>query len=128
MNVYQRSAAVAAVLFLGLAVWSAFVPSHYQGNSCGTWVSPDLTDKAVADQVAQTRDVVQQSGALVDTTRLQALTAGLVVTKQECDSTLSTRETLTWVGLAGALLVPGGILFIGAGRPRPEPVDGAAIG
>lgn len=128
MTVWQRLAAVAAVLFLGLAVWAAFVPAHSHGDSCGTWVSPNLTDDAVAAQVAQARDLVARSGALgLDTSDLQASTVALVDAKQECDSSLSTRETLTWVGMAGALLVPGAVLFVAQGRRRePEvvtPVD-----
>lgn len=119
VNVYQRSAIVAAVLFLGLAAWAAFVPAHSGGDSCGTWPSPELTDQAINAQVAQARDVVARSAAIgVNTDQLQAVTVALVAEKRACDSSLSTRQALTWVGLAGALLVPGGILFVAQGRRR----------
>lgn len=119
MNVQQRIAAVAAVLFLGLAVWAAFVPTHSHDDSCGTWVSPKLTDDVVAATVARTQQVVTEANALgsigPNTDQLQGITAALLVEKRECDSSLSTRKTLTWVGIVGALVVPIGILFIAGG-------------
>lgn len=121
MNVYQRSAIVAAVLFLGLAVWAAFVPTHSHATSCGTWVSPGLTDGEVADAIDRGQAAIEDSGGLGDPTNLQAAMINLVETKKVCDSKLSTRQTLTWVGVAGALVVPAGILFIASGRRRREP-------
>ena len=119
MSMWLRAAAVlAAVLFLG-AVAATFLPTSPQGATCGTWVAPEWDDEST--QRLLDRAGVLREGAGIDPSgelgaEVAGLAASVSASKRLCDDALSTRRTVALVLLGAAVLVPAGVLFVGAGR------------
>lgn len=122
MTLVQRIAiALGALLLLGGAL-ATFLPTSPEGASCGTWVAPEWTDDdmAAASRAADAGanlDQLNIDGSLDDQVAgLGAAAYVAVESKRLCDDALGTRRTTAIVLLLLGVVVPAGVLFVGASR------------
>lgn len=122
MTLAQRIAiALGALLLLGGAL-ATFLPTSPEGASCGTWVAPEWTEDDM-DDVSRAVDVgddlsrLNLDGSLDDQIAdLGAAAYVAVESKRLCDDALGTRRTTAIVLLLLGVVVPAGVLFVGASR------------
>jgi hypothetical protein len=115
MSVTKRLAIVAGALLLLGAVAATFLPTSPQGQTCGTWVAPEWEEEATDQLVERWQDLGERD-FLGGGAEAAGRVASIRGAQRACDSALGTRRTVALVLLAGAVLVPAGVMFVAGGR------------
>jgi hypothetical protein len=101
----------AAMLLLGAAVATTFVPLYQSGEPCGTWVAPELPSEEPIGIITGPRAGERQIQRLLD----QAV-AETAIFEQRCDERLDSRRLLSLILGGLAIALPMGVFVLGAGR------------
>lgn len=123
LSLLARAAIVIGALFFIGAAAATFLPASPDGATCGTWVDPEWTDEAVDDLLDDWEGIYNSTAGTSFGQGLASEAVGsamsIKASKTACDDALGTRRTISIVLLAGAVLVPAAVMFVGRGAVRP---------